>query len=77
MNNPDNNARSQYEETLFSNKYKKEFFDVLFAIFVNIQEDKYFRLQSLLLIKNILRIEINSNKMKFRSINNSHDIGKF
>lgn len=71
MGNPDNLVRSQCEEKLFTYKYQIELFNILFSIFTNQNEDKYFKLQSILLIKNILRIEINSNKMKYRSINNS------
>lgn len=70
MTNPDNFIRAQCEERLFSFKYSIEFFNVLFSIFTNAHEEKYFKLQSIILIKNILRMEIDSNKMKFRSINN-------
>jgi len=70
MTNPDNIIRAQCEEKLFSFKYNIDFFNVLFSIFTNANEEKYFKLQSIILIKNILRMEIDSNKMKFRSINN-------
>jgi len=73
MSNPDNSVRTECEERLFSYKYNIEFFKTLFSIFTNQNEDKYFKLQSILLIKNILRIEINSNRMKFRSINNAEN----
>ena len=70
MNNPNNTLRSEHEENLFSNKYNKDFYNILFSIFLNLNEDKYFKLQSILLIKNILRIEINSTKIKNRGITN-------
>lgn len=76
MSNPDNNIRSQCEESLLSFKYNIDFFNVLFYIFTNESEEKYYKLQSIILIKNILRMEIDSNKMKFRSINNIEN-GKF
>ena len=76
MNNPDNIIRTQCEEKLFSFKYNFQFFDILFSLFTNNNETKYFKLQSIVLIKNLLRLEINSNRMKFRSINNI-DNGKF
>ena len=72
MNNPNNIQRTEYEENLFSLKFNKEFYEILFSIFLNHDEDKLFRLQAILIIKNILRTEINSNKMKFRSINNNN-----
>ena len=70
MSNPDNAIRAQCEEQLFSFKYNSDFFNILSSIFTNVNEEKYFKLQSIILIKNILRIEIDSNRMKFRSINN-------
>jgi len=70
MSNPDNVIRTNCEEKLFSFKFNIDFFNILFSIFTNESEEKYFKLQSIILIKNILRIEIDSNKMKFRSINN-------
>ncbi len=73
MGNPDNLIRSECEEKLFSFKYEIDFYKILFFIFKNRDEDKYFKLQSIILIKTILKIEINSNKMKFRSINNSEN----
>ncbi len=70
MSNRDNVIRAQCEEQLFSYKYDSDFFNILFSIFTNVNEEKYFKLQSIILIKNILRVEIDSNKMKFRSLNN-------
>lgn len=69
MSNPDNSIRAQCEEQLFSFKYESDFFSILFSIFINVKEEKYFKLQSIIVIKNIVRMEIESNKMKFRSIN--------
>ena len=44
MNNPNNIQRTEYEENLFSLKFNKEFYEILFSIFLNHDEDKLFRL---------------------------------
>jgi hypothetical protein len=66
MSNPDNSIRSEAEKILFNFKQFLNFYEILFSIFLNDKEQKYHRLQSIILIANFIKIEISSLKKKNR-----------
>jgi hypothetical protein len=66
MNNPDNIIRLETEKILFNFKQNLNFYEILFLIFINEKEPKFFRLQSIILIMNFIKIEISSLKNKNR-----------
>ena len=68
--NPNNEIRNKMENLIISKKYCLELFEFLFVIYNNSEEDKKLKMQSLLVLKNLIRMESNShNKGNFKSLN--------
>lgn len=64
LSNPDNNLRKGAEDYLSSMKYNIKLFEILFYIFKAPEIDKYFKLQAILLIKNLTRGDLNMFRMR-------------
>lgn len=76
LSSTDNTLRSKTEEILFTLKFELKLYEILFYIFMNDNEEKYYKIHSIVLVKNLIRQEINSNKTKFRvSLNNPETNG--
>jgi hypothetical protein len=58
------------ENLILSKKYCINLYECLFAIYNNASEDKILKMQSILVLKNIIRIELNSqNKGNYKILN--------
>lgn len=58
------------ENLILSKKYFINLYECLFAIYNNASEDKTLKMQSILVLKNIIRIELNSqNKGNYKVLN--------
>ncbi len=64
LSNPDNNLRKGAEDYLSSMKYNIKLFEILFYVFKAPEIDKYFKLQAILLIKNLTRGDLNMFRMR-------------
>lgn len=62
LSNSDNSVRNKAEDYLTSLKYELKFYEILFNIFKSENMDKYYKVQSILVVKNFLRQELNSGK---------------
>lgn len=69
LSNPNNTVRNKAEEVLTNFSKELWLYKYLLHIFNLESEEKYFRVQSILLIKNLLRLEFSShiNKSKTES----------
>ena len=61
-----NNERIQCENQLNTLKYELDFYKTMICIITNQNENRGYQIQALVLLKNLLRPELNINKSKFR-----------
>jgi hypothetical protein len=73
ISNPVNDTRLKAEEILNTIKYEQRLYEILFAYFIDENERKDFKILSLLIMKNLVRAEINSVKSRLQL--NSTDSG--
>ncbi len=69
LSNPNNSIRNKAEEVLKSFSKELWLYKFLLHIFKIETEEKYYRVQSILLIKNLLRLEFNSHINKTKTEN--------
>lgn len=68
--NNNNELRNKMESLIISKKYAMDLYEILFAIYNNANEDKKIKIQSIIVLKNIIRIELNSHNISnFKSLN--------
>lgn len=66
LSSNDNNVRTSSSDFLMGMKFEYKIYEILFAMFANENENKYFKLQAILIVKNLIKNEVNSMKSKFR-----------
>ena len=69
LSNSNNTIRNKAEEVLTSFSKEILLYQYLFHIFKSETEEKYYRVQSILLVKNLLRMELNSQLNKSKNEN--------
>jgi len=67
LSNPNNSVRNKSEEILTNFSKELWLYKYLLHIFNLESEEKYFRVQSILLIKNLLRLEFSSQIIKSKT----------
>jgi hypothetical protein len=75
LSSHDNIIRTKAEEILTGMKYSIQLYQILFFIFTNESDKTQLKVQSIIIIKNLLRNEINTNISKFRICGNSIENG--
>jgi len=68
--NPNNEIRNKMENLIISKKYCLNLYEFLIGIYNNSTEDVKIKMQSLFVLKNLIRIETSSNNRgNFKSLN--------
>lgn len=68
--NNNNQIRNKMESLIISKKYNIHLYECLFAIYNHTSEDKIIKIQAILILKNLLRIELSShNKGNYKNLN--------
>ena len=61
-----NEERNKSEHLFFSLKFHKQLYIILFDILTDASENQYYKIQSIITMKNLVKTELNTNRSKFR-----------